>query len=132
MSLAVALVKEILEGIHLLPASRVGLVWLSSSSGSSAYMQVLERLGNPRKRTVATAGPVSGANGIAALVGTEMGLTGPMVSIFGEWSDNVGWLATHYLRSGRADVVVVGSSQVDRDEVVVGGTILVGDGQDVR
>ncbi|WP_405162994.1 hypothetical protein OG203_43165 [Nocardia sp. NBC_01499] len=111
-------------------AARVGVLWSSSSSGSDAYARVLERLGHPRKRVIAAAGPLSGANADAALISTRFAFTGPSVSVFGPWTEHHDWLAHHYVDSGRADVMVVGFCVARDDRVVAGVTGVVGHGRE--
>lgn len=121
-------VTELLAEMDVRTA-RVGVLWASSSSGSDAYLRVLERLGHPRKRVIAGVGPLSGANANAALVSTRCALTGPSVSVFGPWTEHHRWLADYYLDSGRADVMVVGFSEHRAGRVIAGATAVVKHGR---
>ncbi|MFI1918383.1 hypothetical protein [Nocardia sp. NPDC020380] len=113
-------------------ARRVGVLWSSSSSGSDAYLRVLERLGHPRKRVVAAVGPLSGANADAAVVSTRFGWTGPSVSVFGPWTELHRWLIDYYLDSGRAEVMVAGFSSRHGDRVVAVATAVLGHSREER
>jgi hypothetical protein len=96
---------------------RIGVVWVSSNSGADAYLHVLERLGNPRKRAIVKTGPLSGGNAVVAAISVKHRLTGPSVSIFGADDGYLSWLAAHYLKTDRAELIILGRSTISANSL---------------